>query len=320
MWKFIVRRILIMIPQLILLSVIVFIMTKFMPGDALTGTVDPNMDPAEIEKQREEMGWNDPWYEQYSRWIGGVVQGDFGKSFRHKLPVTELLGQRLMNTIWLSVVALIITYIIAIPLGIISGRYNDRFVDQAIAGYTYIGFATPIFIFALLMVWFFGFYLGMFPTGGSVKPGLTPGTIEYVLSKLYYLLLPAFSMALIATVNTVQYLRSEIIDTKQKDFILTAKAKGASEQRIYNRHIFRNALLPLAAFFGYELAGLIGGSIFVESIFSYPGMGNLFLESINLRDYSVVTACVLILGVATIIGTLISDIVLSIIDPRIRIK
>src|SRR5699024_7046607 len=102
-------------------------------GEELTGTVDPNMDPAEIEKQREEMGWNDPWYEQYSRWIGGVVQGDFGKSFRHKLPVTELLGQRLMNTIWLSVVALIITYIIAIPLGIISGRYNDRFVDQAIA-------------------------------------------------------------------------------------------------------------------------------------------------------------------------------------------
>lgn len=320
MWKFIVRRILIMIPQLILLSLLVFFMAKFMPGDALTGKVDPNMDPVQIEKKREEMGWNDPWYEQYGRWVGGVVKGDFGKSFRHKLPVTELLGMRLMNTVWLSIVALIITYIIAIPLGVISGRYNDRLVDQAITSYTYIGFATPIFIFALLMVWFFGFYLDVFPTGGSVKPGLTPGTLEYVSSKLYYLLLPAFSMALIATVNTVQYLRNEIVDTKQRDFILTAKAKGASENRIYNHHIFRNALLPLAAFFGYELAGLIGGSIFVESIFSYPGMGNLFLESINLRDYSVVTACVLILGVATIIGTLISDIVLSIVDPRIRIK
>lgn len=320
MWKFIVRRILIMIPQLILLSVIVFIMAKFMPGDALTGTIDPSMDPVQIEKKRVEMGWNDPWYEQYTRWISGIVQGDFGKSFRHKLPVTELLGQRLLNTFWLSLVALIITYLIAIPLGIISGRYHNRLIDQAITGYTYIGFAMPIFIFALLMVWFFGFYLGIFPTGGSVKPGLTPGTFEYVLSKLYYLLLPAFSMALIATVGTVQYLRNEIVDTKQKDFILTAKAKGASENRIYHHHIFRNALLPIAAFFGYELAALIGGSIFVESIFSYPGMGNLFLESINLRDYSVVTACVLVLGVATVVGTLISDIVLSIIDPRIRIK
>lgn len=134
------------------------------------------------------------------------------------------------------------------------------------------------------------------------------------------MLLPAISMALIATVGTVQYLRSEIIDTKQKDFILTARAKGASESRVYNRHIFRNALLPIAAFFGYEMAGLIGGSIFVETIFSYPGMGQLFLESINLRDYSVVTATVLIFGLATILGSLTSDIVLSLVDPRIRIK
>jgi len=320
MWKFTIRRILIMIPQLILLSLIVFILAKFMPGDALTGEIDPSIDADVIEKKREELGWNDPWYEQYGRWVAGVAKGDFGKSFRHKTAVTDLIGQRLINTFWLSLAALIITYAIAIPLGIISGRYNDRFIDQAITGYTYIGFATPIFIFALIMVWLFGFQLDLFPTGGSVKPGLTPGTFEYVISKIYYLLLPAFSMALITTVGTVQYLRNEIVDTKQKDFILTARAKGASEQRIYNRHIFRNALLPIAAFFGYELAGLIGGSIFVEAIFSYPGMGQLFLESINLRDYSVVTAAVLIFGSAAIIGSLISDIILSIVDPRIRIK
>lgn len=291
-----------------------------MPGDALTGKVDPSLDPEVIEKKREELGWNDPWYEQYGRWISGAVKGDLGTSFRHKMPVTELLGQRLVNTLWLSLVSLIITYMIAIPLGIISGRYNDKWIDQAITGYTYIGFATPIFIFALLMVWLFGFQLGWFPTGGSVKPGLTPGTFEYVLSKLYYMLLPAISMALITTVGTVQYLRNEIVDTKQKDFILTARAKGAPESRIYNRHIFRNALLPIAAFFGYEMAGLIGGSIFVEAIFSYPGMGELFLASINLRDYAVVTATVLVFGMATILGSLISDIVLSIVDPRIRIK
>ncbi len=320
MWKFTVRRILIMIPQLILLSLLVFILAKFMPGDALTGQVDPNVDPKTLQEQREKLGWNDPWYEQYGRWISGVVKGDFGKSFRHKMDVTELLGQRLVNTFWLSLAALIITYLIAIPLGILSGRYNDTWLDQTITGYTYLGFATPIFIFALLMVWVFGFQFNLFPTGGSVKPGLTPGTMEYFISKVYHILLPALSMALITTVSTVQYLRNEIVDLKHRDFVLTARAKGASEQRIYNRHIFRNALLPIAAFFGYELAGLIGGSIFIESIFSYPGMGQLFLESINLRDYSVVTACVLIFGAATIIGSLISDILLSIIDPRIRIK
>jgi peptide/nickel transport system permease protein len=170
------------------------------------------------------------------------------------------------------------------------------------------------------MVWVFGFHFGWFPTGGSVAPGLTPGTFEYFISKLQHLLLPAFSMAVITTVSTVQYLRSEIIDTKQKDFIVTARAKGAPESRVYNRHIFRNSLLPIAAFFGYEISGLIGGSIFIESIFSFPGMGQLFLDSVLLRDYSVVTSVVLIFGIAAILGALLSDIILSIVDPRIRIK
>lgn len=310
-----------MIPQLILLSVLIFFLASLMPGDALSGQIDPNLDYKIMEEKREALGFNDPWPQKYARWVKGIVKdGDFGQSFHHKVAVTELLGQRLSNTIWLSLVSLIITYLIAVPLGIISGRYNNRLADQVITGYTYFGFATPLFIFALLMVWLFGFHLDWFPTGGSVKPGLSPGTFEYVLSKLHHMLLPAISMALIATVGTVQYLRNEIVDTKQRDFILTARAKGASESRVYNRHIFRNALLPIAAFFGYEMAGLIGGSIFVETIFSYPGMGKLFLDSINLRDYSVVTATVLIFGMATIIGSLISDIVLSIVDPRIRIK
>ncbi|SET51524.1 peptide/nickel transport system permease protein [Oceanobacillus limi] len=320
MWKFTVRRILIMIPQIILLSVLVFIMAKMMPGDALSGMVDPNVDPERLDEIRENLGWNDPWHIQYADWVGGVFQGDLGQSFRFKMPVTEIIGQRIVNTFWLSVATLVFTYLISIPLGITSGRYNDSLLDQAITSYTYIGFATPLFIFALVMLWVFGFMLGWFPTSGSVAPGLEPGTFEYVMSKIYHLILPAFSMALITTVNTVQYLRSEIIDTKQKDFILTARAKGASESRVYNRHILRNSLLPIAAFFGFEITGLIGGTVFVENIFGYPGMGQLFLESITLRDYSVVTSVVLLFGIASILGALLSDIILSLVDPRIRIK
>ena len=127
-------------------------------------------------------------------------------------------------------------------------------------------------------------------------------------------------MSVIWVVWTVQYLRSEIIDTKQKEFIITARAKGASESRVYNQHIFRNSLLPIAAFFGYEITLLIGGTVFIETIFSFPGMGQLFLESILLRDYTVVTGVVLLLGIATILGALLSDIILSLVDPRIRIK
>ncbi|WP_067729006.1 oligopeptide ABC transporter permease [Oceanobacillus damuensis] len=320
MWKFIVRRLLITLPQIILLSVLVFLMAQMMPGDALTGQVDPNVSPEIKEQIRERLGLNNPWYIQYRDWVAGILQGDLGQSFRFKMDVTELLSQRIANTFWLSLVTLIFTYIIAVPLGITSGRYNDTLLDQGITGYTYLGFATPLFIFALFMVWVFGYQLGWFPTSGSVQPGLTPGTMEYVISKFNHLLLPALSMALIATVSTVQYLRSEIVDTKQKDFIVTARAKGASESRVYNRHILRNSLLPIAAFFGWEITSLISGTIFIEQIFGYPGMGALFLETILLRDYSVVTALVLLFGIASILGALLSDIILSLVDPRIRIK
>lgn len=320
MWKFIVRRILVMIPQIILLSLLVFVLAWFMPGDALTGLIDPTIDPERIAQIRQEMGLNDPWYIQYKDWVGNALTGDLGQSFKYKVAVTELIGQRASNTIWLSLMTLIFTYAIAIPLGITSGRYNDTWADRLITGYTYIGFATPLFIFALVMLWIFGFNLGWFPTGGSVKPGLTPGTLEYVLSKINYLILPALSMSLISVVSTVQYLRNEIVDTKQKEFIVTARAKGAPESRVYNRHILRNSVLPIAAFFGYEITLLIGGTVFVETIFSYPGMGQLFFQSITLHDYTVVTAIVLLLGIATILGALLSDIILSLVDPRIRIK
>jgi peptide/nickel transport system permease protein len=236
------------------------------------------------------------------------------------MPVFDLIGERISNTVWLSLATLILTYLIAIPLGITSGRYNDTLSDRLITGYTYLGFAAPLFIFALLMLWLFGFKIGWFPTSGSVTPGLEPGTLAFVISKTYHLLLPATSMALITTVTTVQLLRSEIIDIKHRDFIHTARAKGASESRIYNRHILRNALLPIAAFFGYELTGLIGGTIFIESIFSYPGMGELFFSSILLRDFSVMITIILLYGIASILGALISDLILGLVDPRIRIK
>ncbi|WP_379135004.1 oligopeptide ABC transporter permease [Paenibacillus sp. sgz500958] len=320
MWKIIVRRLFIMIPQIFLLSILVFLMAKAMPGDALTGLLDPSIDPAAIAEMREKLGLNDPWYIQYWDWITKALHGDFGQSFRFKMPASELIGQRLMNSVWLSLTTLVLTYLIAIPLGITSGRYNDTWGDRLITGYTYIGFAAPLFIFALIMLWVFGFHFHWFPTGGSVSPGEVPGTFSYFMSKFYHLLLPALSMALIATVSTVQYLRNEIIDTKQKDFIVTARAKGASESRVYNHHVLRNSLLPIAAFFGYEITGLIGGSVFVESIFSYPGMGMLFLSSISIRDFAVVTAIVLLYGIASILGALLSDIILSIVDPRIRIK
>ncbi len=321
MIQFILRRSLVMIPQLILLSIIIFFLASAMPGDAVTGAFqnNPNVSPEQEEKIREKFGLNDPWYQQYGRWIGKAVQGDFGMSYTHKQPVTVLLKDRLANTLLLAGVTLVVTYLIAIPLGIIAGRWQDSWADKLIVTYNYVSFATPMFVFALLMLFVFSFQLGWFPIGGSVDIRAEGGTIDYYMSKAKHLVLPVLSGALLMTYSTIQYLRNDIIDTKFKDFVKTARAKGVPENRVYTRHILRNSLLPIASFLGYEITGLIGGSIFIETIFSYPGLGQLFLNSIMLRDFQVVTALVMISGAAVIVGTMLSDIILSIVDPRIRI-
>ncbi len=310
-----------MIPQLFLVSFLVFALAKAMPGDALTGKqFEPNADPERIAELREQLGLNDPMHVQYIRWIKNVAQGDWGTSYTHKIKVTDVIGDRIWNTVYLALAIFIITYFIAIPLGIVSGRWNDTWADNLITGYSYLGFATPTFIFALIMLFFFGFTLDLFPTGGSVDPKTDPGTFDYVLSKIGHLILPALSGALISTVGIIQYLRSEIIDTKIKDYVKTARSKGIPESKVYSRHILRNSFLPIAAFLGYEITGLIAGSIILETIFSYPGIGQLFVTSISLRDFSVVTALILMTSFATLLGTLLSDIILSLVDPRIRIE
>jgi peptide/nickel transport system permease protein len=321
MLTFILRRTLIMIPQLILLSLIIFVLAKQMPGDAVTGAFmgNPDATPEQIEKIREKYGLNDPWYVQYGAWMGKAVQGDFGQSYTHKQPVTTLLAGRVANTMLLSIGTLIVTYIIAIPLGIIAGRWTDTWADKMIVTYNYFAFATPLFVFALLMLFLFSFILGWTPIGGSVDIRAEEGSLDYIVSKAKHLILPVMSGALLATFGTIQYLRNDIIDTKLKDFVKTARAKGVPEGKVYTRHILRNSLLPIAAFLGYEITGLIAGSIFLEMIFSYPGLGQLFIQSIMGRDFTVVTALVMISGAAAIFGTKLSDIILSIVDPRIRI-
>ena len=321
MLTFILRRILVMIPQLLLLSVIIFLLAKAMPGDALTGAFqgNPEANAEHMEEIREKLGLNDPWYEQYGRWLSNFVQGDMGMSYVHKQKVTSLLAGKLSNTVLLSITTMVTIYLIAIPLGIVAGRWHNSWADKLITTYNYFSIATPVFIFALIMLFIFGFYFTWFPTGGSVDIRVANGSWDYFVSKASHLVLPTLSGAIIGTAGTIQYLRNDIIDTKLKDFVKTARAKGVPEGRVYTRHILRNSILPIAAFMGYEITLLITGSVFIESIFSYPGLGQLFIQSIGTRDFTVVTALVMISGAAVIVGTMLSDIILSIVDPRIRI-
>lgn len=320
MWKTILRRFLVMIPQLFVLSLLIFVMAQFMPGDPFTGSITPDTDPARIEELREKAGLNDPWYEQYGRWIGNALQGDFGKSYTYKMEVSKLIGERALNTFWLSLISVILLYIIAIPLGVLAGRYSNTALDKTIILYSFITYAIPTFVLALVFLYFFGYKLNWFPTGGSVDVKYEPGTFGYIWSKMYHMLLPAITYAVLGTTSIIQFLRSEIIDAKSQDYVRTARSKGIPMRKVYTRHIFRNSLLPIAAFLGFTITGLLGGSIFIETIFSFPGMGQLFISSIGSRDYSVITALVMLFDFLTLLGNLLSDIIMSIVDPRIRIE
>lgn len=320
MWKTTLRRILIMIPQIVILSILVFILAKMMPGDPFSGLIDPNISPARIAELRQSLGLNDPWYIQYIRWIRNLFHGDLGISYTYKLKVTTLIGQRGYNTFILSLFSVILSYAISIPLGILAGRYNGSKFYKIVILYNYISYAIPTFVLSILMLWLFGYTLRLFPTSGSVDLGLKPGTFGYIINRFYHILLPSITYALLSTVGTIQYLRNEVIDSKQMDYVKTARSKGVPVNKVYTKHIFRNSLLPIAAFFGYTITGLLGGSVFIETIFGYPGMGQLFISSISSRDYSIITALILMYGILTLLGTLLSDIILSIVDPRIRIE
>ncbi len=320
MWKTILRRLLILIPQILLLSLLIFLLANFMPGDALTGRIDPNTTPRRLEELRQLWGFYDPWYVKYMRWLGNALQGDLGVSTAYGLPVMVLIGQRASNTFWLALLTLILTYIIGITFGMISGRYHDKWPDKTIVLYTFVSLAIPSVVLGLINIFIFSFRLKWFPMGGTVNVKYIAGTMAYYWDKLYHMILPAITGALLYNFVTVQFLRSEIIDFKNSDFVVTARSKGVPERKVYSRHIFRNALLPVAAFMGYDIAGLLGGSIFIENVFSYPGMGRLFLECIMRRDYAVVNALIILFAILTVLGTLLSDIIMSYVDPRIRIK
>lgn len=320
MWKTILRRVLLMLPQIFILSVLAFLIAKMMPGDPFTGLITPETDPNTIEALRVKAGFYDPLPVQYWNWISKAFRGDFGQSYTYKYEVTKLIGERIGNTVWLSLLTLILTYLIALPLGMIAGRYQNSWADKAIVVYTFITYSIPVFVFALILLWLFGYTLGWFPTRGSVDSDVVAGTLGYYVNKFHHMILPAFTMAILSTTGTIQYLRTGVIDAKSQDYVRTARAKGVPENVVFNRHIFRNSILPIAAFLGYEFTGLIGGSVFIENIFSYPGMGNLFVTSITGRDYSVILALLLLFGTATLLGTLLSDIIMSIVDPRVRVQ
>lgn len=320
MIKLIIRRLLGMIPMLFLISIVVFMLAKAMPGDSFTGEIDPNnTNPQYIEEMRQKIGYYDPVYVQYGRWIGDFVQGDFGKSTRYKIPVSDLILQKLPNTIFLALTSLIITYVLAFIMGMYSGRRPYSLGDNLIATFNYAGLAIPSFVAGVFAIYYFSFGLNWFPFAGSVDIQVTKGTTAYWISKLHHVFLPAIVLGIFATAQYTQFLRNDLIENSRKDFVRTARAKGTPMRRIYNVHILRNSIIPLITFLGFDIAALLSGAVITEKIFTYPGIGLLFLDSVTSRDIPTMMAITMMLSFLVLFGNLLADILYGVVDPRIRL-
>ncbi|UEX90434.1 oligopeptide ABC transporter permease [Staphylococcus ratti] len=318
MTTLIIRRFLLMIPLLIGMSMVIFLLAKLQPGDAFTGQMDPKVDAKYYEEQREKLGLNDPIPVQYMKWGQNVLQGELGDSIRYKRPVMDLVKERMPNTILLGVVSIVITYLVAFPLGILSGRKPYSKLDYSIQFLNYLMLAIPSFVAGVFAIYIFAFQLGWFPFSGSVAIGLEEGSLSYYISKLYHAILPGTVLGLLSTASYVQFLRNDIIENSRKDYIRTARAKGLSESKIYNKHILRNSVIPIVTFFGADVLSVFGGAVITETIFSYPGIGKLLIDAISGKDYPLMMALLLFFSFLGLLANLISDITYSIVDPRIK--
>jgi peptide/nickel transport system permease protein len=299
------------------ISIISWIIITQAPGSPIALTMDPKVSPKIIEQMEKNYDLDKPIYQQYFLWIKKLLTGKL-YSFKDGRPVMEKIGERIWNTLLLNLVATIIIFSLAIPLGIFSAKRQYTFLDHLGTFGAFLGLSIPGFWLAYLIILgtveLFGYpVLGMrsFVTEGF-------GMTEIVLDRIWHLMLPALIMAIHGIAGLSRYTRSSMLEVIRQDYIRTAKAKGVPEETVYYKHGLKNALLPIITLFGFLIPGLIGGSIIMESVFAWPGIGRLAYQAVLARDYPVVMTILTISAVLTLIGNFIADILYGIADPRIR--
>jgi len=305
--------------MLLALSIIVFGLAKAAPGDPFSGKIlDPNVDPIVYEQQRAALGLDKSIPEQYLTWVSSVAKGNFGKSITYNgRSVESLIKERVKNTVYLGLFSLGITLIVAIPIGIYSARHPYSILDYGATTFGFFGLAVPNFFFGLVAIYLLSINLGWFPAQGTVSSNDLSGFAEFK-DRIHHMVLPGLTLGLAGTATYMRYMRSEVMDVLGSDYIRTAKAKGMSDRNVLYKHTLRNAMIPIITLMGFEFGALLGGAIITEQVFNFPGLGTLFIGSVVNRDYPVIMAIALLLGVAILVGNLLADIFYSIVDPRIR--
>lgn len=303
------------IPILFGITILSFAIMKAAPGDPMALMMDPTISAGDREKFIEKYGLDEPEHVQYLKWLGNMIQGDFGTSIVRKgTPVTDLIMARLPNTLLLMLVSTILALLISIPLGVLSARRPYSKLDYGITFTSFIGLAVPNFWLGLILIMFLAVNLGWFPTGGV----MTLNANFSLWDRIHHLILPAFVLATADMAGLTRYTRSSMLDVLRQDYMRTARAKGFKENRVVYKHGLRNGLLPVITIFGLMIPSFIGGAVVTEQIFSWPGLGKLFVDSAFQRDYPVIMAMTVISATLVVIGNLVADILYAMVDPRIE--
>ena len=317
MFIYIVRRLIQSIPALIGIAIFSFLLLHLVPGGPAQTLLGQHATPARIRAIDRSLGLNKPLYVQFWIWFDNLLHGNFGYSYTFNQPVLKVIGEYLPHTLAIVVVAIMISHLIAIILGTIQGYFRNRWFDHVITTVTFFFWSMPIFWLAIMVVLIFAIYLGWFPSGGiSFANGGPSGLAGYV----DHAVLPVVVLVLATVASWARFMRSSMIDSMLQDYIRTARSKGLSELAVVFKHALRNSLLPIITLFGLSIPTLFGGALVVELVFNYPGMGLLFWNAANERDYPILLGIIMIIGLLTVIGNLLADVLYSLVDPRISYR
>ena len=334
MLRFVVRRLLLLIPILIGLSILVFLWIRALPGSPATTLLGERATPEAIEAINEQYGLNKPLHVQYFDYVENVVQFDFGDSVTSRRSVTSEFRQRFPATIELAFAAMLFSILIGIPLGFIAAKRYGGLLDQASLVASLLGISIPIFVLAIILKYIFAVKLGWLPTVGRISvlinidhptnfytlDALLAGDLGAFWDVLKHLILPAVALGSIPLAIIARITRAAVLDVQNEDYVRTARAKGVAPRTVDTRHILRNAMLPIATIIGLQTGLLLSGAVLTETVFAYPGIGSWLLDAIKARNYPVLQGGILLIALVFVLVNLIVDLSYGLLNPRIRLS
>ncbi|MCF3943738.1 ABC transporter permease [Oceanobacillus alkalisoli] len=316
--SYFIKRILYLIPTLIGASILIFFLYSLIPGDYVD--TDPNLTAERKAELKELYGLDQPVITRYFTWVGNLFQGDLGYSLQFQRPVTEVLGNYIWSSFFVALASLIITWFLAIIIGVISATRHYSLFDSTVTFLVFAAMATPSFFLGLIMIKFFAVDLGWFPAGGMITTGSNFTGLEYFKDLAEHMILPVLVLVMLSVGGLTRYFRTNMLEVVRQDFVRTARAKGLKERVVIFKHAFRNAMLPAITLFAFELPALFSGAIITEQIFNWPGIGAIYMQAFTVRDYPLLMGFTMFIAVLTVISNLIADLLYGVADPRVRLK